>query len=84
MTATMSNWNQCPTKQLSKVIRPKILKMDSDGCENIKKRIGYEKVIEEMERMWKIENRVKIRCVLDHPLLKLSLLFLPNLANFEI
>lgn len=60
-TATMSNWNQYPTKQLSKVIRPKILKMDSEGCENIKKRIEYEKVIEQMENVWKEENRAKIR-----------------------
>lgn len=35
--------------------------MDSEGCENIKKRIEYERVIEQMEQVWKEENRIKIR-----------------------
>jgi hypothetical protein len=50
MTAntTGMNWNKYPTKQLSKVITPKILKMDREGCESIRRRIEYEQAIEEM------------------------------------
>jgi hypothetical protein len=39
---------KCPTKQLNKVITDKILKMDMQGCETIKKRIEYEKAVEQM------------------------------------
>lgn len=42
------NWNKYPTRQLNKVITPKILKMDREGCENIKKRIEYEQIIDQM------------------------------------
>jgi hypothetical protein len=76
MTANTSafNWNKYPTKQLDKVITPKILEMDKQGCESIRKKIEYEKAIENMlngisntycndgiARSWVEENRLKIR-----------------------
>lgn len=69
-----TNWNKYPTKQLGKVITPKILKMDREGCENIRKRIEYEQAIEQMlngtsqqyigedgPQSWVQQNRSKIR-----------------------
>lgn len=75
MTAsTAFNWNKYPTKQLDKVITPKILEMDKKGCESIRQKIEYEKAIENMlngisntyandgmAMSWVEENRLKIR-----------------------
>ena len=43
--ATWNMINQCPTKQLDKVIRPKIVEMDAKGCERIIQKINEERQI---------------------------------------
>jgi hypothetical protein len=50
-----SSWNlvnDLPTKQLDKIMRPKILDLDAQGCDNIIGKINDERKYEEMEKQW--------------------------------
>ena len=53
--------NQYPSKQINKVIRPKILKMEQEGIERIISKLENEKRIEEMQQEWFRQNRLVLR-----------------------
>ena len=42
-TNTWNNLNQYPTKQVTKVLRPKIVSMDNEGCQVIMQRMNNER-----------------------------------------
>lgn len=48
---TKSSWNllnHCPSRQIEKVIRPKILHMDAEGCGSIIKRLNDDKILQDL------------------------------------
>jgi len=53
--------NHLPTKQLSKIIRPSIIKGDRDACEFIRDKIEEEKQIERIQKGWFSKNRNALR-----------------------
>ena len=58
---TWNQLNQFPTKQINKVIRPKILKMEQAGIQSIIEKMENEKRIEGMQQEWFKQNRLALR-----------------------
>jgi len=53
-------WNQlenAPTRQIQRVIRPKILAMDMQGCERIRQKLEEEKEREQIGKQWQEQHR---------------------------
>ena len=63
MTDKMSGWdtfNQLPTQELRKLLRPNIVRMDQRAIESIKEKIKIEEYVNEMQREWLQENRQEL------------------------
>ena len=58
---TWNQYNQYPSKQINKVIRPKILKMEQEGIQSIIEKMENEKRIEGMQQEWFRQNRLALR-----------------------
>ncbi|CDW76105.1 UNKNOWN [Stylonychia lemnae] len=60
-SATWSLINHCPTKQLDKFIRPRIVEMDAQGCDRIIQRINEDRQMSDIQKEYFQRNRQKIR-----------------------
>jgi len=54
-------YNDYPTSELRKFIRPNIMKMDQMAVKNIQEKMQNEKYFEEIQKMWVQENREDLR-----------------------
>lgn len=54
-------YNQLPTQELRKLLRPNIVRMDQRAIESIKEKIKIEEYINQMQKQWLQDNRQELR-----------------------